>query len=109
MLINLQILGILFAVFLFYLSYASFKKKDFSFFDFILWGGVSIVLLVIIIFYKSLYFVFDIFHIEGALWFLTIGGMFFLFVLIFILYRTLRRMQKKLEKLVRYFALKNVK
>ena len=109
MIINLQIMGIVFAILLFYLSYASFKKKDFDFNDFILWGGVSSILLIITIFYDKFYFIFNVFHIQGALWFLTIGGMFFLFILIFYLHRNLKKTQRKLEKIVRFLALKKIK
>lgn len=105
----LQILGVLFGLVMLFFTYSYFKRKEFEVGDFVVWLVVWLLFIVATVVPESVKFAFEALNIQGALWFITIGAVAFLTILVFYLHKTVRKMQGKVEKLVTEIALKNAK
>jgi len=106
MVLGIQIIGIVFAIGMIFLTYLCYRKNDFNIKDFSLWMIAWILFLIAAIFPNTLnkaleslriYSVFDVF---------VVGGFIFITSIVFYLYRVTRRNQRKLEKVVKELALK---
>jgi len=105
MIIGIQLLGGLFGLFMLYLTYIRRKRKEFTVKEYAFWGVFWIVFVLISIFPNwldpvvvslSLYRTMDLFVILGFMF--LIGALFYT-------YSIVRRVQKKLEDVVRNVAL----
>lgn len=104
----MQIVGVIFALGMLFLSYLHFKRKEFFLTDLIVWIIVWLGFVIVVVFPESVKFVFQSFSIQGPLWFITITAIIFLTILVFYLHYTVRKGQLKLAELVKKTALKPV-
>jgi hypothetical protein len=103
---GLQILGILFGLIMIYLTFINFKRKNFDTKDFAIWIIVWIFFLFMTIFPNLVYGIMQSLKIERTVDFFVIGGFMFFSVVIFYLYRSVRKNENKVEEIVRKIALK---
>ncbi len=103
-----EILGIIFLLFMIYITFISYKRKTLSNFSASFWFLIWISGTIALIFSKylkmilpslSIYRIFDLYTI--------IGFMFFLFM-IFYLFKIIKRTEKRVEDLTRTLALKSI-
>lgn len=107
-LLGIQVLGILFGLFMIYYAFLNFKRKEFGTVEFVVWIILWILFVVAAI---SPGDVFDFFTrgrlgIKRPLDFYIILGFMFLIALGFHTYSIAKKNQTKLEKLVREIAFK---
>jgi hypothetical protein len=104
--LGIQILGVLFGLFMMYYTFLHYKRKEFTIkeygFWFIFWG----LFVIITLFPQVLDPVLETLSISRALDFFIIGGFLFLIFVTFYTYTVVRKTQKKLEEVVRNVALK---
>ena len=107
--IGIQILTILFVLWMTYFSFLHFRRKEFSFWEFSFWQLIWIALAIIVLFPKTINFLLQTLNIARAFDLLTVGGIVILFGVTFRNYVLLRRSDKKIESLVRHIALQENK
>jgi len=107
MLIGLQILGLIFALGMLYITYTSLKRHELNKLDFVFWALLWVLFMLANLFSDKLDFFFETLKIQGAMWFFTVIGFIFLTCLGFYLYKGLKRNQKKIEKIIQQIALEN--
>ena len=106
LIIGIQILGMLFAVFMSYLTFLHFRKKEFTTKETIFWLGVWIIFLTISIFPTGLDFIIkNWLSFNRRLDFFIVIGFMFVIGVIFYIYTIIRKVQNKVENLVRKIAL----
>lgn len=106
---GLQIIGILFSIVMIYLTFVYYKRNNYSRNSFLLWSAVWIGFLVMVIFPEMIYGVMQELKIDRTVDFFVISGFLFFSVLIFYLWINVKKQERKLESLVREFAIANVK
>ena len=106
MIIGIQILGICFGIFMLYLSYIYFKRKDFSRQDFVLWLLIWSCFLISIIIPEALTLLLRPLAITRVMDLLIISSLMALFLIVFVMYRINRKNEKKLKTIVKKLALK---
>ena len=109
MVVGIQVVGFIFGIGMLFLSYLYFRKKEFGPRDFAVWVLVWIIFLIAVMFPKTVNVLLDTLGIVSALWLFTIAALLFLFALVFHLHVSVRKGQRKLEKVVKKVALKKVK
>jgi len=104
--LGIQILGILFGFFMMYYTFLHFKRKEFTVkeysFWFVFWG----LFVVMTLFPQILDPILITLSISRTLDFFVITGFLFLTFVIFYTYTIVRKLQNKLEEVVRRSALK---
>lgn len=109
MILGIQILGIIFGLFMVYLSFLHYKRGEFGrgqiFFWEILWFG----LIFLVLFPKTVGGIIEKLGIVRAMDLFVILGFIFIIFLTFYNYTTLAKIKQKLEKKVRNEALKDLK
>lgn len=103
---SVQILGILFVLWMTYLTFFHFRRKEFTFWEYAFWQLAWLGLAVVIIFPKSTAFITRTFGFYRALDFLSVGAIVLLLGVTFRNYVLLRRLQRQLEDSIRRIALK---
>lgn len=103
----LEIMGLFFAIVMFYFTYSSFKRKEFLFADFIIWSIVWVGFSLVVMFPESISFFIRKIGFISVVQLLSILGIMFIFVIVFYLYKVVRKCQFKIDKLVREVALRN--
>ena len=103
---GLQILAVLFGLVMIYLTFINFKRKNYDAKDFALWLVVWIAFLFLASFPSIVYGVMESLDIQRTVDFFIIGGFMFFTVIIFYLYRTVRKSENKIEEIVRKVALR---
>lgn len=104
MILGVQIIGILFGLGMLYLTLLHYRKKEYLFGDFLLWLVVWVSFILVLLFPQRLYGVMDQLQIKRTLDFFVMSGFLFFSVVIFYLYRIVRKNQRRLEFLVRKMA-----
>ena len=104
--IGIQILAILFVLWMTYFSFLHFRRKEFTLWEFSFWQVIWVGLAIIVLFPKTVNFLLQTFHFARAFDFLTVGGIVILFGVTFRNYVLLRRTERKVEALVRELALR---
>lgn len=107
--IGVQILAILFVLWMTYFSFLHYRRKEFSFWEFAFWQIIWLGLAIIVLFPATVNFVLESLHIARAFDLLTIGGFILLFGATFRNYVIIRRADRRLESLVRSLALREEK
>jgi hypothetical protein len=104
MALGIQLAGIIFSLFMIYLSYTYYRKNSYSWRSFIVWGIVWAGVMVIIAIPQTIYGVMQALDINRtADFFVAIGfGMFA--VLMFYLYVTVKQNDRRVERIVRALA-----
>lgn len=104
--IGIQILAILFVLWMTYFSYLHYRRREFSVIEFIFWMVVWIGLTVVVFFPHSVDYFLVKFSITSAFDLVVIVGIVVLFGITFRNYVLLRRTERKVELLVRELASK---
>ena len=106
MFLGIQLLGVLFALFMLYLTFLYSKRKDFTTKEGIFWFSLWAVFVFITMFPRTMmFFVKNILGMSRTLdFFIIIGFMFFL-LFTFYTYTIIRKTQNKVNSLVRKIAI----
>ena len=107
--IGIQILGVLFGLFMLYYTFLSFKRKEFRKGEFIAWIFLWILFVIVTVFPGLLDPIVASLSISRTMDFFIIIGFMFLIGLGFYSYRITRKNQKKIENIVREIAIKREK
>jgi len=106
MILGIQIAGILFALFMFYLTFLHQKRKEFTSKEYLFWIGSWSVFLILVLFPTSLdFFIKGVLSLSRRLDFFIILGFMFLIGFMFHTYIIIRKTQNKIEKIVRKIAI----
>ena len=107
--LGIQIVGILFGLFMIYYSFLNYKRKEFTPKEIFFWSAVWMVFIVIAVFPNILDPILKIGGFLRVLDLLIISGFLFLIAAIFYTYTVTRKNQKKLETVVRDIAMRKHK
>jgi len=108
MILGIQLLGIVFCIIMIYFTYVHYKRKNYGVQSLTLWSVVWLGALFVVSFPQTLYGIMNTLKIERTADFLTLLGFAFFALIIFYLYTTVKKNNKKIEELVRTMALNNV-
>lgn len=106
--IGIQILAILFALWMTYFTFLHFRRKEFGRVEATLWQVLWAGLIVVVIFPDSVRFILKTFSISRTFDLIVIIGIMILYGVTFRNYVILKRMERKVEDLVRSEALKQI-
>ena len=106
MVLGIQIAGLLFGLFMIYYSFLQYKRKEFTAREFAFWIFVWVSFVIIAIFPNILDPLVKSLNIARTLDLLIIAGFIFMITAIFYTYTVARKIQKKLESVVREMAIK---
>ena len=102
---TIQIVGILFGVFMLYVTYLKFRKNEFTVKEMIGWFLVWISFMLLTLFSYTLDYFIRKMSLSRPIDLLTVLGILFLIVLSFYNYTNIKRLQLKMEDMVRKIAL----
>ncbi len=105
MILGIQIIGILFGLFMLYYTFIHFKRNEISRPEVILWTFAWLFFIFLTIFPNSLDFVASSLNLSRTMDFLIIMGFLFLIGLTYYDYFVTKKNQKKVELLVRKIAI----
>ena len=109
-LLAIQIVGILFALLMLYLTFLHLRRKEFTNKETIFWFGAWTIFLFLAIFPKGFDFLIkNLLSFNRRLDFFIVAGFMFIIGMIFHIYTTIRKLQNKMDKLVRRIALEREK
>jgi len=108
-LLLLQIIVTVFSVFMIYITFIAYKKKQIFPVDFLFWLFVWVCVIFGVNFPESLKKVIQTLNIGRTIDLLFISAFLLVFCLLFFLLKILRDNQKKIEKTMEYLALKKTK
>ncbi len=107
MVLGIQILGILFGLFMIYITFLSGKRREFTTKEGGFWIVVWVLFVLVALFPNSLdFFIKGVLKLQRPLDFFIITGFMFMIGSIFYTYTIVRKNQKKLEEIVRKMAMK---
>ena len=106
--IGLQIVAIIFALWMIYFSYLHFRRGEFKKIEFALWQVVWLGLVVVVLFPKSVEFILKTFSITRTFDLVVIVGMIILFGVTFRNYVIVKRSEKRMEDFVRKESLNEI-
>ena len=109
MVLGIQIVGFLFGLFIIYLTFLNYKRKEFTTKEFIFWILLWIIFIVLTLFPFLLDPIVKSFGFFRTLDLLIISGFLFLIATNFYTYTLTRKNQKQLEAVVREIAIKKNK
>ena len=109
MVLGIQIAGFLFGLFMIYYSFLNYKRKEFTIKEFGFWMSLWIVFIVIALFPNLLDPIVKSLKFARTFDLLVIGGFIYMILAIFYTYTVTRKTQRKLEIVVREFAMKKGK
>ena len=105
MVLGIQILGLLFALFMFYITYLRQRRNEFTVKESIFWFGAWTFFLLIVILPTSLdFFVKNVLNFSRRMDFFIVLGFMFIIGITFHIYTIVRKNQNKIEKIVRKIA-----
>lgn len=104
--IGIQILAILFVVWMTYFSYLHYRRREFTMFEFIFWQLMWVGLTVVVVLPKSVDFILKSFSISRTFDLVVIVGIVLLFGITFRNYVLLKRTERKVEEMTRQLAIK---
>ena len=109
-LLGIQIFAVIFALIMLFFTYFYFKRKDLTFNDLIIWSAVWIIFLLGVLFPRYLdFFMLQVLDVISVIQLFTIFGFMFFSIVIFYLYKTVRKNQRKIERLVKEIAMKDAR
>jgi hypothetical protein len=109
MILGLQIIASIVALVMIYFAYVNFRRREINKFEMAIWSTAWILALVMILFPDSLRKIAQVFFISRLLDLLILGGFFLVIVMVSMAYLRTRRIERKLEDLIRKEALKDIK
>jgi hypothetical protein len=104
MLLGIQLIGILFSLVMIYFTFLYFKRCDYGKFAFFVWMIIWCSFLVLVTIPKLVYNVMNLLSIERTADFFVSGALLVFSVIIFKLYISNKKLQKKMEIVVRKIA-----
>ena len=107
MLLGVQILGVLFALFMIYMTFLNQKRKEFNAKEYFFWISSWTLLLIITLFPNILSPFVKGLHLHRTMDLLTILGFLCIIGLLFYNYTKLRKTNNKVERIIRKIAIKN--
>ncbi len=105
MIYGLQMVGMLFALIMLYLTFLYYKRDSYGGRSFFIWFCVWLFFLFMVMFPTTIYGIMETLNIKRTVDFFVIGGFLFFSVIIFHLYVAVKNTQKKVEMVVRRVAL----
>lgn len=103
--LGIQILGILFALFMIYITFLHQRRKEFTVKESIFWFGAWVFFFLLVILPNSLdFFIKDVLDFSRRMDFFIVIGFMFMIGIIFYTYTLVRKNQNRIEKLVRKIA-----
>lgn len=105
--IGIQIVAIIFSLWMIYFSFLHYRRKEFSKTEFFVWQLLWLGLIAVVIYPSSVKFILETFKISRTFDLVVIVGIVVLFGVTFRNYVLLRRMEKKIEEAVRRESLKD--
>ena len=106
MIIQIQIFGILFALFMFYITFLHQRRNEFTTKESIFWFGAWTCFLLLVIFPTSLdFFIRGILKFGRRMDFFIVIGFMFLMGIVFHTYTIVRKNQNRIGKIVRKIAI----
>ena len=109
MILGIQIAGLLFGLFMIYYSFLNYKRREFTLKEFSFWLVLWALFIIVTVFPNVLDPVVKSLNIARTLDLLIISGFIFLITAIFYNYTITRKVQRKLEFVVREMAIKKKK
>ena len=109
MVLGIQIVGLLFGLFIIYLTFLNYKRKEFTTKEFVFWIILWVIFLVLTLFPFILDRIIKPLGFFRAFDFFIMSGFLFLIATIFYTYTVVRRTQRQIEKVVREIAIKKNK
>lgn len=109
MILGVQILGTLFGLFMAYITFLHYKRREFSKTKLLIWEFFWFALIFLTLFPQSMSRVVEKLSIERAIDLYVILGFMLLAFLTFYNYLTLNKIKQKMEKLTREQALNTLK
>jgi hypothetical protein len=109
MIFGLQLIGILFALIMIYFTFLYYKREQYDKRGFIVWLIIWLGFMIMVTIPQTIYGVMEALQIKRTVDFFVIGGFLIFSVLLFRMYVITKQTQKKVEDLVREFAMKGVK
>ena len=108
--IGIQVFGILFAGFMFYLTFLHQRRNEFTAKETFFWFGTWIAFLTLVIFPTYLdFFIKGVLGFSRKLDFFIVLGFMFLLGILFHTYIIMRKTQNRVEKIVRHMAIEKAK
>lgn len=108
MILGLQIIAILFAFFMIYFALLNFKRKEIGKGEIVLWVVIWILTIVIVIFPGPLRVFAQEFAVTRLFDLMVVGGFILILTMTAYSYVRVRKLEKKLEDLVRKNAIKSL-
>ncbi len=109
MILGLQFIALAFALVMIYFAYVNFRKGEINKVEFAVWFTAWALSMIIVIFPDTIRKITQTFLIARLLDLLVAGGFLLVIVMVSIAYLRTRRIEKKIEELVRKEALKEIK
>ena len=109
MVLGIQIAGFLFGLFIIYLTFLNYKRKEFTAKEFIFWIFLWVIFIILTLFPFLLDPIVKSFGFFRALDVLIVSGFLFLIAAVFYTYTVVRRTQRQIEKVVREIAMRKKK
>ena len=107
MVLGIQIVGLLFGIFMIYYSFIHYKRKEFSIREFLIWLMMWFIFIYVAVFPHSLDFIVKkTLNLTRPLDFFIISGFMTIIALFFYTYTLVKINQKKLNYIVRKVAKK---
>lgn len=106
--LGIQILGVIFGLFMVYFTFVYFKRKEFSFWVLIFWEVLWLALIFVTLFPHSTNFFLEKLGLIRAMDFFMILGFIVVLGLSFYNYVLMNNLKRKLEQMVRQEALQNL-
>ena len=106
--IGVQLIAIIFSLWMIYFSYLHYRRGEFKGIEFVLWQILWIGLVIVVIFPVSVKFILESFSISRTFDLVVIVGIIVLFGVTFRNYVIVKRIEKRLEEVVRDSALEGV-
>lgn len=106
--IGIQIVAILFALWMTYFTFLHFRRKEFGKIEAVMWQVLWIGLIVVVVFPHSVNFILKTFSISRTFDLIVIIGIVILFGITFRNYIILKRTERKVEDLVSTDALRQL-
>ncbi len=109
MVLGIQILGVVFGIFLMYFTFLHYKRREFRAGELIFWSFIWALFVFLVLFPYTLSFVAQSLRLVRIMDLFTIAGIMFLVVLTFYSYMMNVHTRRKLEQIVRALALRRKK
>ncbi|HLC75333.1 MAG TPA: DUF2304 domain-containing protein [Candidatus Nanoarchaeia archaeon] len=106
MVLGVQVLGIIFALFLMYFTFLNYKRKEMGAAELTFWSALWLLFVYVILFPYSLSAIADSLHLVRLMDLFTILAFMFLIALTFYNYMMTMHTKKKMEQIVRAIALR---